>query len=73
MEWSARVDSTSVQLERLLRLRQELKALREEAISPAIASSLQTADVYLFLALGYLGYSEELFPEQTASDAEGRE
>jgi hypothetical protein len=52
------------QLQRLLELREVV--LKEQAVadSPAIARALQMADYYLFLGLGYLGYTERLFPEQ---------
>jgi hypothetical protein len=29
-----------------------------------VARALELADVYLFLALGYYGYTERLLPEQ---------
>jgi hypothetical protein len=52
------------QLDRLLTLRTALLAERDTAMSPAVARALELADVYLFLALGYYGYSERLLPEQ---------
>jgi hypothetical protein len=52
------------QLDRLLDLRARLTAERDVAMSPAVARALQLADVYLFLALGYYGYTERLLPEQ---------
>jgi len=52
------------QLDRLLALRGQLLAERHTAMSPAVARALELADVYLFLALGYYGYSERLLPEQ---------
>ena len=33
-------------------------------MSPAVERALHQADVYLFLALGYFGYTERLLPEQ---------
>lgn len=54
----------SEQLERLLALRTQLLAERDGAMSPAVSRALELADVYLFLALGYYGYSERLLPEQ---------
>jgi hypothetical protein len=52
------------QLDRLLALRDQLLAERDRAMSPAVARALQLADVYLFLALGYYGYTDRLLPEQ---------
>lgn len=52
------------QLDRLLILRDSLQAERAGAMSPAVARALEMADYYLFLALGYFGYSDRLFPEQ---------
>lgn len=52
------------QLNRLLALRENLQAERDGAMSPAVARALEMADYYLFLALGYFGYSDRLFPEQ---------
>jgi hypothetical protein len=52
------------QLNRLLALRTQLLSEREQAMSPAVARALELADVYLFLALGYYGYTERLLPEQ---------
>lgn len=53
-----------LQLQRLLELREAMGEERAVAASPAIARALQMADYYLFLGLGYLGYTEHLFPEQ---------
>lgn len=53
-----------LELARLLELRSALGVERRRAGSPAVKRSLQMCDYYLFLALGYLGYSEQLFPEQ---------
>lgn len=55
---------TESDLRRLLGLRRQLLHERATAASPAVAKSLESADVYLFLALSYLGYSAELFPEE---------
>lgn len=52
------------QLDRLLALREQLRAERPSATSPAVGRSLEMADYYLFLALTYFGYTERLFPEQ---------
>lgn len=52
------------QLERLLALRRELLNERRDAESPAVARALEMTDYYLFLALTYFGYSDEMCPEQ---------
>jgi hypothetical protein len=52
------------QLDRLLAIREQLRAERQGAVSPAVDRSLEMADYYLFLALTYFGYTERLFPEQ---------
>lgn len=52
------------QLTRLLALREQLLAEREQAMSPAVDRALEMADYYLFLGLTYFGYTERLFPEQ---------
>ena len=49
---------------RLLDLRRLLRAEREAAITPAVERALALADTYLFLGLTYLGYDDELFPEE---------
>lgn len=51
-------------LERLLAIRDSLQDEARDAISPAVARSLQMADTYLFMALSYLGYSSKLYPEE---------
>ena len=48
----------------LVALRDELHRQREAAPTPAIAHALRLADAYLFVALGYCGHNEQLFPEQ---------
>ena len=50
------------QRERLLALRAQLLAEQADAASPAVARALEMADAYLFLALGYTGHTDELFP-----------
>jgi hypothetical protein len=52
------------QLERLLALREELGDEHQRAMSPAVERALELADIYLFLALGYFGYTERLLPEE---------
>jgi hypothetical protein len=51
-------------LDALVSLREQLRLERAKCMSPAVEQALNLADVYLFLALGYLGYCERLFPEQ---------
>ncbi len=56
----------------LLELRAELTRQRERASTPAIAHALRLADAYLFMAIGYTGHTDQLFPEQGMVDV-GRE
>jgi len=53
----------------LLALRAELHRQRDAAPTPGIAHALRLADAYLFLALGYCGHNEQLFPEQDHVEA----
>lgn len=53
-------------LERLLELRRALRQEMAKALTPAVSRTLELADEQLFLALGYLGYADELFPQETA-------
>ncbi|HZQ28139.1 MAG TPA: hypothetical protein VFA94_10620 [Acidimicrobiales bacterium] len=55
---------TDPKLGRLLSLRAQLHAERVDA-SPAVTRALEMADIYVFLALGYLGYTARLFPEES--------
>ena len=48
----------------LLSLRAELQRQRAAAPTPAVAHALRLADSYLFVALGYCGHNDELFPEE---------
>ena len=48
----------------LLALRTELLRQREAAPTPGVAHALRLADSYLFMALGYCGHNDELFPEE---------
>ncbi len=50
--------------EDLLNLRAELHRQRRAAPTPALAHALRLADTYLFVALGYCGHNDELFPEE---------
>ncbi len=54
--------------EDLLALRAELLRQRRSAPTPGVAHALRLADAYLFLALGYCGHNDELFPEEGFSD-----
>ncbi|WP_261568162.1 hypothetical protein [Frankia gtarii] len=55
---------------RLLALHAHLAQEREAALSPAIERALETAQMYLFLALGYVGHTDELFPDELQIPAE---
>lgn len=52
------------QRQRLLELRAAIARERSAAISPGIARALDLADQYLYLGLGYVGHSDDLFPEE---------
>lgn len=52
-------------LSRLVSLRSALSSEVEGAPSPAVGRALEMADVYVFMALSYLGYSEKLYPEES--------
>jgi hypothetical protein len=56
----------------LLSLRSELSRQRHEAPTPGIAHALRLADAYLFMALGYCGHNDELFPEERGAEQDGR-
>lgn len=51
-------------LTRLVELRAALLSEKEAAPSPAVARALEMADMYLFLGLSYLGYADQLYPEE---------
>jgi hypothetical protein len=55
---------TMLQRDRLVQLRQRLREERTNAVSPAIERALEMADMHLFVGLSYLGYTEQLFPEE---------
>lgn len=55
----------------LLKLRADLLAQRRSAPTPGIAHALRLADIYLFMALGYTGHNDELFPEEGFADIGG--
>ena len=54
----------------LLSLRAELHRQRDAAPTPAVAHALRLADSYLFVALGYCGHNDELFPEEGRVEAD---
>ncbi|MCW2722465.1 MAG: hypothetical protein QOG20_5897 [Pseudonocardiales bacterium] len=55
-------EEVEAQRERIVALRDRLLAEQDGAASPAVARALEMADAYVFLALGYLGHTDELFP-----------
>ena len=59
--------SLDPQLDRLISLRETLRAEHQNAATPAVARALETADYYLLIGLSYLGYVDHLFPEQTVA------
>ena len=48
-----------------------LLRLRRQATTPGVAHALRLADIYLFMALGYTGHNDELFPEEGFADVDG--
>lgn len=54
---------------RIADARSRLLAEQAGAVSPAVARALEMADAYVFLALGYLGHTDELYPGERAGDA----
>lgn len=54
---------------RLVALRAGLLSEQCAATSPAVGRALEMADAYLFLALGYLGHTDELFPGESDPEA----
>jgi len=63
-ESSGLAPETMLQRDRLVQLRQRLREERTNAVSPAIERALEMADMHLFVGLSYLGYTEQLFPEE---------
>ncbi|MGF1597122.1 MAG: hypothetical protein ACFCVK_09335 [Acidimicrobiales bacterium] len=57
----------------LLALRAGLLDLRRRAPTPGVAHALRLADTYLFMALGYTGHRDELFPEEGFADLGGEQ
>lgn len=55
----------------LLALRSDLDRQRRAAPTPGIAHALKLADVYLFMALGYTGHTDQLFAEEGSVDDGG--
>ncbi len=47
----------------LLRMRSDIKRMRQETDSPAVDNALREMGVYLYNAMIYLGDPDELFPE----------
>lgn len=52
------------QLERCVDLRSRIRQERRIAVSPAVERALELSEMHLFLALSYLGYTDELCPEE---------
>ena len=52
------------QLERCVELRARIREERRTAVSPAVERALELTDMHLFLAMSYLGYTEQLCPEE---------
>lgn len=52
------------ELGELLAVRRALLQARANASSPAVDRALEMADTYLFLGISYLGYAEEIYPEE---------
>ncbi len=59
------------QLARLLELRRRLVDEQRNALTPAVARALEMADMQLFLALSYVGYTHELFPGELVQAGDG--
>lgn len=55
---------SSGDLDELLETRRQLLVCLSKSPSPAVERALETADVYVFLALTYLGFTDELYPEE---------
>jgi hypothetical protein len=58
------VAPVEAQRERLAAVLADVRAERIGASTPAVEAALQQAELHLFLALTYLGYTETLFPEE---------
>ena len=54
----------------LIRLRRGLHHQWRTAPTPGIAHALRLADIYLFMALGYTGHTDELFAEEGMADGQ---
>jgi hypothetical protein len=59
--------ATDAQREELVRIYNSLRAVRADALTPAIARYVELSETYLFLALTSVGYTTELFPSQIAA------
>ena len=55
---------TTQQRDRLVELRRLVREERANAVSPAVDRALEMAEMHLFLGLSYLGYTDQLFPEE---------
>lgn len=58
------IAATAEPLAHLLALRRSLLAERHAAPSPGVSRALEMADMYLFLAISYLGHTDQLYPEE---------
>lgn len=70
---TASIEEMEATRQQLLALRADLIELRRTAQTPGLAHALRLADIYLFMALGYTGHSDELFPEEGFSDLGGEQ
>lgn len=52
------------QLHRLRQIRDAIRRERARAITPAVKRALELTETQLFLAMTYLGYTDQLFPEE---------
>jgi hypothetical protein len=70
---NASIEEMEATRHQLLALRADLLELRRTAPTPGVAHALRLADTYLFMALGYTGHSDELFPEEGFADLGGEQ
>lgn len=56
----------AAQLERLRRIRDAIQQERARSATPAVERALELTETQLFLAMTYLGYTDQLFPEEGA-------
>ena len=50
-------------LSRLLRIEKDIREIRDATPVPALATALKHMEAYCHLALGHLGYEQEVCPE----------